>query len=71
MGMFDSLIVKCPKCGKGVEFQSKAGECLLNDYNLSTVPSEIAIDLNGETETCECGEILTIRTKLNTFIYIE
>ena len=29
MGMFDSLIVKCPNCNEQVEFQSKAGGCNL------------------------------------------
>ena len=34
MGMYDSVWVKCPKCGEENEFQSKSGECILGFYNL-------------------------------------
>ncbi len=68
MGMFDSLWVKCPKCKREIEFQSKAGECLLWNYNISDVPGEIIASLNGESETCECGHTVTIRSKTIGFI---
>ena len=55
MGMFDTLSVPCPRCGKEIEYQSKAGDCTLADYNLSNVPASIAGDVNGEVEQCECG----------------
>ena len=57
MGMFDSVIAECPKCGKKLEFQSKAGSCNLVQYPSYSVPAEIAIDLLGEfgdTSYC-CG----------------
>lgn len=62
MGMFDSLIVNCPRCGSEVEFQSKAGECSLARYNLWNVPKKIAADLEGEKEQCTgCMEFVEIK----------
>jgi len=70
MGMFDSLIIKCRQCGEDVEFQSKAGECRLEQYNLSDVPADIAGSLDGRSQEClKCGRINTVRTKV--FVYIE
>ena len=62
MGMFDRVWVSCPKCGAQVEFQSKAGECILKDYTLNDVPPEIREDIVGEMEFCEnCEEVVTIQ----------
>lgn len=61
MGMFDSVFAECPKCGKDVEFQSKAGDCLLSKYRIpGDVPGEIAEDLDGEIGQCECGHMVLI-----------
>jgi hypothetical protein len=61
MGMFDRVFARCPSCGGTVEFQSKAGECLLINYTLREVPPEIAIDLDGQQECCEkCGSVVSI-----------
>ena len=60
MGMFDSVFATCPTCDKEIEFQSKAGECRLKRYSINSVPPEIAVDISGHTETCECGYILRI-----------
>lgn len=61
MGMFDSVMVPCPKCTKLVEFQSKAGECNLSKYHVNSVPAEIAVDINGDTENCEnCGYLIKL-----------
>ncbi len=60
MGMFDSVWAKCPKCDKDVEFQSKAGECCLIDYTSDSVPAVIAADIAGESNTCQCGAVVTI-----------
>ena len=55
MGMFDSLYIKCPKCGKELEFQSKSGPCLLMGYNAedNDLPSQIAIGMQGDTVNCQ------------------
>jgi hypothetical protein len=61
MGMFDSLYVTCRKCGKDVEFQSKAGECYLNRYTLENVPPAVAGDLIEQVQTCSCGNSICLR----------
>lgn len=56
MGLFDSVLVACPKCGHRMEFQSKAGPCLLGCYTPEDMPAVVAVDLVGEAQTCqECG----------------
>lgn len=58
MGMSDSVIANCPECSAEIEFQSKAGPCNMYRYHSTSVPAEIAVDLNEEyqTERCEgCG----------------
>ena len=63
MGMFDSVYATCPKCSQKVEFQSKAGECLLLRYSVDSVPPEIARDIEGDIEACpKCGEVLKLKT---------
>jgi hypothetical protein len=62
MGMFDSLYITC-KCGNQIEFQSKAGPCILKEYNQFDVDPAVAGDLNGTSEQCQkCGRYATIRT---------
>lgn len=62
MGMFDSVYAKCPKCKADVEFQSKAGECVLERFWVDSVPPAIAVDLDGETVACQfCGALVKIR----------
>lgn len=62
MGMFDTVIFRCPKCNGATIFeQSKAGECLLIDYNSNEVPTEIALDILGNKVWCEkCNETFEI-----------
>lgn len=60
MGLFDSVYAACPRCGKDVEFQSKAGECHMNTYRNESVPSVIAADIDGQTAPCSCGAIVRI-----------
>lgn len=76
MGMFDSVMAKCPSCGGEVEFQSKAGRCNLDVYYTEDVPTEIAKDLSGQYENCrKCSfavrldiaprSILTVKMKVS------
>lgn len=72
MGMFDSLYVPCPDCEAPVEFQSKAGECILARFTLRDVPLKIAIDLEGQTAMCQkCGRVVEIRLNRNPGIQLE
>ena len=64
MGMFDSLIVNCPNCNGEVEFQSKAGNCSLDTYNIHNVPAQIAIDCKDDIETCHnCGKHIRLQVQ--------
>ena len=54
MGMYDSVIVRCPKCGKENEFQSKSGECLLDVYTLENCPDDVMVNVNRHSP-CECN----------------
>ncbi len=73
MGMFDTITASCPKCGSSVHFQSKAGRCCLGRYDTDSVPTEIANSLNGESEQCDCGHMVTLHLPRNapTFIQME
>lgn len=62
MGMFDTYTVKC-FCGQSVEFQSKAGDCMMRDYSIDNPPPPIvAGDLINQSATCHaCDRTITIR----------
>ena len=65
MGMFDTVIVPCPKCGEEHEFQSKSGECSLQVVNLDECPSDVLEDVNRHSPyTCDCGTMFEV--DLNT-----
>lgn len=62
MGMYDRVMVPCPKCGSKVEFQSKTGPCLLQEFELDKVPAEILEGINACSPiSCrKCGSFLRI-----------
>jgi len=60
MGMFDSVVAPCPKCGEPVMFQSKAGPCELKEYPLDCVPPEVAANIHRDEQRCTCGALLRI-----------
>lgn len=56
MGMYDTVMVPCPKCGAKAEFQSKSGQCRLDVYELDEAPADVLYDVNRHAPaTCECG----------------
>ena len=56
MGLYDSVWVKCPKCGTENEFQSKSGCGGLNNYSLETCPDDVLEDVNRHSPcNCKCG----------------
>lgn len=62
MGMFDTVLVKCPNCGELNAFQSKGGECLLRTYTLEEAPPDVLSDVNRHSPyTCSCGVELEVR----------
>jgi len=64
MGMYDTAIVTCPKCGAEIEYQSKAGECSLLRYHVLKMPPRVAGDLDGEEQQCdECAAVIRLHTQ--------
>lgn len=56
MGLFDSVYVPCPNCGKSVEFQSKQGECYMQNFTCDDAPTEILMDIANAPHFCQaCG----------------
>ena len=56
MGMFDSVFVGCPRCGKETELQSKAGDCYMQRFSLTDAPEKVIRDIaQYEPTTCDCG----------------
>jgi hypothetical protein len=64
MGIFDSVWVTCPGCGKPMEFQSKAmdDEAYLRKFTLENAPAPILHDIINSPryhETCGTWVALT------------
>lgn len=56
MGMYDSVWVKCPRCKKENEFQTKSGECILENYTLENCPEDVLMNVNRHSPyNCDCG----------------
>ena len=54
MGLFDSVYVDCPHCGKPVEFQTKADDCpYMQRYTLLTAPDHILRDVLNDPRHCQ------------------
>ena len=51
MGCYDSVIFHC-KCGSKVEWQSKAGQCIMQKIDRDSVPVEIANDIQDTVAEC-------------------
>lgn len=61
MGVFDTVIVPCPECGKKKEFQSKSRECFLQVVELDECPVDILADVNRHSPyTCDCGTVFKV-----------
>ena len=57
MGMFDTVLVPCPKCGRKEGFQSKSGDCILAEYELADAPADVLIGVNRHApyRCADCG----------------
>lgn len=61
MGMFDTVLVKCPSCFKKHDFQSKSGDCILGYFNLKNCPDSVLLDVNRHSPvTCKCGALFEV-----------
>ena len=65
MGMFDSILVKCPHCKNELEFQSKSGACMLSYFEEKKIPLIVAIGSNEDIVKCKkCKKNIQILFKL-------
>jgi rRNA maturation protein Nop10 len=66
MSCFDSIFVKCPKCGEQIEFQSKSGDCRMKEMSLARcvhTQDKAIFGVADTVEECpECG------TKVKLFV---
>ena len=60
MGLFDSVYVKCPKCGERTELQAKV-RCEMGKFAGENVPADIARGVDGDEFTC-CGTTWRVKT---------
>lgn len=62
MGLYDVVMVPCPKCGTKHEAQSKGGECLMQWYELDSAPADVLMDVNRHAPfTCNnCGNEFSV-----------
>jgi len=64
MGLFDTVLVNCPNCGKEHKMQSKSGECLLEVYTLAYCPPDVLEDVNRHAPVnCECGTSFMVENR--------
>jgi len=64
MGMFDSVWIECPHCGKAIQEQTKAGDCCCFSYDLNEAPPILKMDISNYPIECyECGEKFIVRTQ--------
>ena len=73
MGMFDSVFVPCPKCGREEEFQTKSGDCILGRYTLENAPKDVMWDINRHAPyTCsKCGTKFMVDENSKAIEYVE
>jgi len=60
MGMYDTIMVACPKCGERNAFQTKGGDCLLDCWPMEDAPKDALENVNRHAPSpCEeCGATL-------------
>jgi hypothetical protein len=63
MGMYDTILVPCPRCGDLYEAQTKGGECVLARYDLYSAPLDALGDVNRHAPfTCDkCGVVFYVQ----------
>lgn len=69
MGMYDTVMVPCPKCEQLEEFQSKSGPCHLDTYDLGSAPADVLMNVNRHAPaTCrKCGTKFEVHVEFITY----
>lgn len=61
MGMFNEVVVSCPKCGEAEIFQSKSGSCELKVFTIYECPLMDFYGIAGDSQECSsCGHVIEI-----------
>lgn len=70
--MFDSVLVKCPKCGEENEFQTKSGDCYLENYTLEDCPNDVLLDVNRHAPYhCKCNAFYKVDVENRKAILVD
>jgi hypothetical protein len=64
MGMYDTVYATCPNCMTTLEWQSKAGDCVLDSFNKASVPIKIAEAIQDQIANCACGTKAKLKPNL-------
>ena len=69
MGCYDTVAARCPECGVEVFFQSKGGECLFREFDLSNAPEDVLSNVNRHSPVkCRNGHYCEIAFEEKTII---
>lgn len=69
MGCYDIILFNCRKCGAEMDAQSKSGPCMLDEFDMDSVPEDVAVDANRHAPfVCDCGESHTFVVNPSTEI---
>lgn len=69
MGMYDSVIVRCPNCNEEHQFQTKSGQCSLDVYTLDNCPDDVMINVNRHSPCrCDCGVFFEVNKETRTAV---
>ena len=64
MGMYDTVVFKCPNCNEDIEEQNKSGDCVLDRFRSDEVPVEIARDMISSYLRCDhCDQTFKMKFK--------
>ena len=73
MGCFDTIRIRCPRCGAEIACQSKSGDCSFNDMTLEEALEEkdpAIFDINRHSPHvcpecgCKCHVVISYRCKI-------
>ena len=58
MGLYDTILIPCPKCSHIHHAQSKSGDCSMNVFEIENAPVDVMGDVNRHApftcEVCRC-----------------
>ena len=61
MGMFDTVIVRCPHCGQKSKQQTKNGPCRLLEVSLPNAPLSMLHGIDGRCSCEHCTEFFHVK----------